>query len=178
MKKYRLLYGAHYQKVDGLMVKHVEGDIVELSDRQAVSFKDKFEPIGSFAIAPTATAIPKEAKPEEEKESKLKAVHKGFGKYDVVKVKTGEPINDKPLTKKEAYGLLESSDEPSETGEREGREDNKEEQAIEETKAPEDPEVDTTKDVAEPRRIPTRRRAKPKPSQSKTYSRKKIDSGK
>lgn len=32
--------------------------------------------------------------------------HKGFGKYDVINEKTGEAVNDKPLTNKEAELLI------------------------------------------------------------------------
>jgi len=42
--------------------------------------------------------------------SKLTLVHRGGGKFNVVNVKTGEPINDKLLTKSEALALID--DEP------------------------------------------------------------------
>lgn len=35
----------------------------------------------------------------------LKAMHRGFGKWDVVSQATGMPINNEPLSKEEAYSL-------------------------------------------------------------------------
>ena len=161
-KKYRLLYGSHYELTENGRVVHVEGDIVELSERQAISFKDKFEPVDG-SIAPN----------EEAREEKLKVIHLGFGKYNVIKVKTGKTINDMPLNKKEAYNLLEGGIDVER--EAEDREDTEEEPPKDEAEAAEDPKVDTAKDVAEPRRVPTRRRAESKSSRSKPTRRKTID---
>ena len=170
-KKYRLLYGIYYQRIDGVMVKHKEGDIVELSDRQAISFKDMFEPMeGPVILDKEVEVLP---------ESKLKVIHEGFGRYNVIVTKTGKKINDNPLTKKEAYSLLEGGDsESDEQREEENRGDTEKEPTEIETKTSRDPKVDTPKTVERSRHIPTRRRAKPEPNQPKTYSRKKVDSGK
>ena len=166
-KKYRLLYGKFYGHTDKGLVKFGEGDIIELTDKQAISFKDMFEPIdGSKQIL------------TKEKDDKLRVIHKGFGKYDVIVGRTGKPINDQQLTKKEAYSLLESGGREPDERQKEDRGDTEKEQAENETEAAKDTKVDTPKVVAKPGRIPPRRRAKPEPSQSKTYSRKKIDSGK
>jgi hypothetical protein len=42
----------------------------------------------------------------------LKAVHRGFGKYDVINEATGKKINDKVLTKEEAQELVETETDP------------------------------------------------------------------
>lgn len=124
-------------KVTGGKVRFALGYVLRLSEKQAATrkpFLKKAKGKNCFTVVQTVEFkqgeeigvvkgdIPKswwdtleqtntKARPEP---SDFKAVHKGFGKWDVVNAE-GEPINTEPLTKAEAQDLLAAQD-----GEEEG----------------------------------------------------------
>lgn len=62
--KYRLKKdrGNHYVSRDGQLVKLEPGELVELSETQAKSFGDKFEPVGKTAAPATKAKTKAKAK--------------------------------------------------------------------------------------------------------------------
>lgn len=81
--------------------KLLPGDEVELSESQAVAFKDKFEILRKTPIELAA----EEATMKEAREAALIIVPREDDKFDVRNSVTQEIINDKPLTKFQAEKL-------------------------------------------------------------------------
>ena len=107
MPQYRIRAGQqHYTrsaKGPGIIL-HTAGDIIELTEAQAHSFRDKLELIAETEIE-RAVRADQEIKVNES----LPTVRKRDGKgYDVISAETGNPINDEPLSKKAAESLAES----------------------------------------------------------------------
>lgn len=97
MPKYRYKenVGKHYHKENGKTRKLVPGDVVEIEESRMIGIKDKFDPIISID------------KPQQEEiVAGLKIVKLDKGKFNVVNEITGVPINDEPLTRKEAFELV------------------------------------------------------------------------
>lgn len=69
--------------------------------------------------------------PPPEPKTGLKAVHRGFGKWDVINEQTGRPVNDKPLTKEDAKELARlSPPEAEQSFEGEGQDDTQSEEEV------------------------------------------------
>ena len=96
MPRARLLRGKHYEagRKHGRPKLVPVGTIVELSRQQFASFNDRFEWVDP-------------PEPDEPPHVGLKMVHKGSGKYDVIRQETGEKVNDHLLTKAEALAIAE-----------------------------------------------------------------------
>lgn len=71
------------------------GDTVELTENQAKAFQDKLDPLEPTVQEQLATKKENEA-------AKLRVESDGKGHFNVVHTVTGKPINQKPLTRKEA----------------------------------------------------------------------------
>ncbi len=106
--KFQVKAGAHYE--DG--VRYTKGAVVE-SEKDLVSIFGK----GKFEFLELSDGEPRRRrrKPIDELLEKkdttlLKAVHIGGGKYNVINTTTSNPINNKPLTKKEATAMVEEGD--------------------------------------------------------------------
>lgn len=126
-------------KVTGVKVRFAPGYVLRLSKKQATiraPFLKKTKGKDCYVVLETVEFkqgetlgvaegdIPKswwdmieqtntKARPEP---SDFEAVHKGFGKWDVINA-DGEPINTEPLTKAEAQALLDAQDgDEDETG--------------------------------------------------------------
>lgn len=102
--KYRIAPGQkHYMRVQkkpgkkGGMVCHTEGQVVELTDRQARAFRDKLVPMDQTAdqLAKKETAVPPE----------FSLHHVGAGRYNVVNAQK-KPVNEKPMPKEEAKKVM------------------------------------------------------------------------
>lgn len=72
--------------------RYVKGDVVDLPPGLGERFINKLELI--------------EADPVEQEPVSLLAVSRGHGDFDVLNMKTGEKINDSPLSAKEADDLV------------------------------------------------------------------------
>jgi len=78
--------------------------------RNVKGFEYKLEAIERGAVVPDEV-LKEEIEKEEVADSKnLKRIPRGNGRYDVINVETGEKINDKLLTKREADALLSLDD--------------------------------------------------------------------
>lgn len=81
--------GFHYLRQNRREVTVRPGDVVRCTKEEIHGALDKFEQLDPDPPPP-------------EPKIGLKAVHCGFGKWDVINETTGVKINDKPLTKAEA----------------------------------------------------------------------------
>ena len=105
--KVRLKAGKYYR--DG--VRYVSGDLVEFNSVFDIpdTFRDGFE-------MPSPSRIALDESPEEPEgppDPKFKVMHRARGRYNVISIATGEPINDELLSKEEALALVgEQVDEP------------------------------------------------------------------
>ena len=99
--KYRLLTGQHREGKKG----YTPGDIVESEKDLTATFGDeKFERV-NLPVPPPLPVSKKDKTLAEKKEidaKKLVAVHKGAGRWDVIRADTDEKINDKLLSREEA----------------------------------------------------------------------------
>ena len=100
--RYRVKSGKIHARINGKMKIYQKGDIVNLDPDDVIGFKDLVEQLDPNLPPPQPKAG-------------LKAVHKGFGKWNVINETTGKEINDKPLTKEEAQELVEAGSSESET---------------------------------------------------------------
>lgn len=99
--KVRLLAGKYYR--DG--VRYVRGDLVEFHSVFDIpdTFRNGFE-----MPAPQRVAVDESPEePEGPPPAKFEVKHRGGGKYNVISVATGEPINDELLSKADAQALVE-----------------------------------------------------------------------
>ena len=99
------------------------GDTINCEFEEIESVIDKFEEVRKAVESPDASEAEDAKQPVVEEQEiqieeeagqvtdtgKLEVIHKGRGKYDVVNTASGKVINDKPLTKKEAYEFIEVS---------------------------------------------------------------------
>ncbi len=83
--------------------KLLPGDEVELTESQAVAFRDKFEIVRKTPVEIAA----EEATMKEAREAALIIVPREDGKFDVRNSVTQEILNDKPVTKLQAEKLAE-----------------------------------------------------------------------
>lgn len=91
--------GEHYIRRHGQMVCLRSGDQIRCEPHELGSAIRKFDQLEPDPPPPQ----PKVG---------LKAVHRGFGKWDVINQATGAKINDQPLSKQEAKELESSLSEP------------------------------------------------------------------
>jgi hypothetical protein len=96
MPRYKMLVG----KFGFQGKKYRAGDVFEAEPFQVVGLGARVQPLDKIEDyqLPQDDDIPRK---------KLQAVHRGFGKWDVVNNATEENINDHPLTKVEAKQLVE-----------------------------------------------------------------------
>ena len=118
--KYMLIGGPHYQGGK----RYMPGDVVESDRALDEVFQGKFELIveepeekapeatpGKSPVRFQRAAPPSQLDKDEETDEestrvpKLKAVHKGAGRWVVLNVETGERVNDEYLKKAEAKAM-------------------------------------------------------------------------
>lgn len=178
MPYYKRIGGSHYRRENGKMVRYSPGEILWAEEWELASFKGKvfemvsldagrnammrrgLDPAEVESRVPEGLALPRRVvetpppspPPPEPKQEEvgLRLVHRGGGKYNVVNLATGEPINDTLLTKAEAT-LLIAGIEGGKAGE----------DAKENLKASESEPVDSAEDLAGQDSVPVRRRTKP-----------------
>ena len=109
MPKYRKLTGKHYRREGKGLKCYLPGDIIECPEHEIRGFLDTFELVSEDP--PTESETKDE--PIMEDVPVLRIEHKGRGKYDVVTV-AGTAINERPLTKDEAWSLIRDATEPVE----------------------------------------------------------------
>lgn len=97
MAKYRLKNGKIHGKKDGQRHVYRKGDTIELNSDQAKYKMDALEPLEPLEREEERHSAPR---------TQLKAVYRDDGKYDVFNVAVEVPVNDVPLTKKEARALV------------------------------------------------------------------------
>jgi hypothetical protein len=102
MAKYRIRagYNKHRMVVDGQVRIYKAGDVIECPQKQLANWPAKFE-----LIEPDPT--PEDIKARPTTIGRLR----DDGLYDVVNVKTGQAVNDKPLTKEDASLAADSIEE-------------------------------------------------------------------
>lgn len=119
MPRYRKLSGKHYRREGKGLKCYLPGDIIECSEYEIRNFLDTFELVSEKQPAENTA----KEEPEVESETKdgpivenvpvLRIEHKGRGKYNVVTA-SGSAVNDRPLTKDEAWSLIRDATEPVE----------------------------------------------------------------
>jgi len=98
MAKFKLKKGKKYYGFkDGKRHKYVEGDVIDIDPDRLKYHMDIFDPLEPIEAEDERHAAPR---------TQLKAVYRDDGKYDVVNEVVEIPINDVPLTKKEARALV------------------------------------------------------------------------
>ena len=97
--------GYHYRKETGKgLVVYKPGDIMTVENIQELGgAKYKF-----LILDPIPEENPLQL---DEPPVKLKMVHKGRGKFNIINVKTGLPVNEGLLNKEEAQTMLDAIDE-------------------------------------------------------------------
>ena len=100
MAKYMVQGGPHCRRENGKWKDYKPGDVIEATEHELRNFPDKFKLVGPPDKPFDETRPPVK---------KLKMIHKGNKKYDVVNQESGKKINTRPLTKDEAHELLEDS---------------------------------------------------------------------
>lgn len=98
--KVRLKSGKYYR--DGK--KYVKGNFVEFDS--VFDIPDTFRDVFEIQAPSRVSAVESPEEPEGPAESKFKVVHRARGRYNVVSLATGEPINDELLSKEEAQALV------------------------------------------------------------------------
>jgi len=120
MPKYRVRQGqTHYTRVSNTtrrnLVKHVAGDIVELSEESGRTFRDKLElvVVEDKTAKPTQRATVDKPEPQvvthQTSQEDLTPVLQRIGTtdtYNIINKGTGKPINDKPLSLEDAKDVL------------------------------------------------------------------------
>lgn len=100
--KYRVKCGKIHLKVDGKKYRAVSPEVIDIPPELAMKFKDQLEPL------PGAKFLDEEEHKEMSFSSYLRVaqIRGETDHYDVINTITGKPLNDKPLTKKEADLLV------------------------------------------------------------------------
>jgi hypothetical protein len=131
MARWKMLSGKFYFQGN----KYIAGDVFEATPSQVKGIRNIIQPLDKIEdyMEPHEEDVPR---------TKLKAVHKGFGKWDVVNIAIDKAINDRPLNKAEALQLIEESES-----------DLEKEEAIAEAKAVERQKKELAKLEAEKRAI-------------------------
>ncbi len=130
MAKFKVIAGKHRVKTgETTFVEHTKGDVFSSNEDLDKIFRDKFERVRGGRSAPKAPLEPPEDEDKgdggnEDNEAQaitLKAVHKGQGRWDVIKVvdgeETEEAVNEEFLKKDDAKALAEAGYQPEEEGE-------------------------------------------------------------
>lgn len=97
MARWKMLSGKFYYKGK----KYVAGDVFEASPYDVRGIRDIIQPLDKVEEY-------QDFQEDDVPRKKLEAIHRGFGKWDVVNNTTGENVNDQPLTKAEAKQLVEN----------------------------------------------------------------------
>jgi len=96
MPRYRrIAFGRHSLPLNGKRVNVVHGDVIECEEWELGGFISDYECLN-----------PRPDPPEPVESRPLTLKHAGRGRYNVIQSATGRPINDKPLTEKEAKSLI------------------------------------------------------------------------
>jgi len=106
---YRLVGGKH-RTVKGhtYRAKEAGNDILSLTLHQAKILGKRVLPLDGEAVEEKIKKEDKKIRPPDE--VKLKAIHKGGGRYNVINQTTDQPINDNYLTKAEAEELVDGKE--------------------------------------------------------------------
>ncbi len=93
MQSFQVLGGKHFEKgMKGQVTRYEKGDVVKSLRDLRKLFPNKFELV--------------ESEVREDSKATLKIVTLGRGQYNVVNTLSKETINEEPLTKSEAEGLV------------------------------------------------------------------------
>jgi hypothetical protein len=98
MARYQMLVGKFYFKGR----RYVKGDIFEAEPSQVKGIKNQIMPLDKVEDY-------QDLQEDDVPRTKLKAMHIGYGKWNVMNTETDEPVNDHPLTKMEALQIVEQN---------------------------------------------------------------------